>query len=288
MSKWSRKQTWVSGLAILVLTNMVILGGVAYNRMGEPDALLVLTERELGLSDSPGFDRENSGISLNIEWRILPAVAAKRYGNNNRWAAAGWLDEARLNTLGFPAGEAVENPKQRALLNRGLPREAWLVLEYDGPAYQAMRRRVKAFSEQQQTIADRNPGNAELEKRAAAARKQWNWEQQSASRLFAVDAGLDAAELRKKYPDRTQYLVMRGQIRAGAGKNAEGLWQVQGYIKGLSVKTVNVPFAWRSVFDSLPGERSRSKAVPPRFGVTLASGRRYEPWVVAAEKLDHQ
>ena len=40
---------FIAGLAIIIVTNIVALAGVAYNRSGEPDAVVELTERELGL-----------------------------------------------------------------------------------------------------------------------------------------------------------------------------------------------------------------------------------------------
>jgi hypothetical protein len=43
------KKYLIIGLVILLGTNLVVLGGVAYNRMGEATAHLTLTERELTL-----------------------------------------------------------------------------------------------------------------------------------------------------------------------------------------------------------------------------------------------
>lgn len=87
MITWSRKTTWIAGLMIIVLTNVIALGGVAYNRAGEPDGTLVLTERELRLPYSSGLARENSGLSLTIEWRTLQALRNGYPGYNNRCGA---------------------------------------------------------------------------------------------------------------------------------------------------------------------------------------------------------
>lgn len=285
MIEWSRKQTWIAGLTILVLTNVAALGGVAYNRAGEPDGTLVLTERELRLPYSRGFSRENSGISLVIKWRLLPTEFDEHSGRNYRRSAAEWLKEAKLDELGFEVKGAVSTPESRSRLNRSLSRDSWLVLEYDGPAYQAMRERLRIFSETAQELASRNPEKEKFKERAARAGKQWNREQQGASRLFVIDAGLDPAVLRMQYPDPARYIIARGQVRAAVNKTDDGEWEVQGYIKGLAVNAVNVPFAYRSVFEPLLGERSRTHEDPPRYRVTLAYGRRYEPWVVSADKI---
>lgn len=287
MITWSRKQTWIAGLAILVLTNVVALGGVAYNRAGEPNGTLMLTERELRLPYSTGFTRENSGISLVIEWRTLPTVLNGQHGYNNRWAAVEWLDETKLDELGFKAKGAATTPESRSRFNRGLSRDIWLVLEYDGPAYQAMRERVRVFSQSEQELASRNPENEKLEKRAARAKKQWDTEQQGASRLFVVDAGMDPAMLRKQYPNKARYIIARGQVRAAVNKNADDNWSVQGYMQGLAVRSVSVPLAFRDVFEALLEDHSRKNEDPPRFFVTLAYGKRKEPWVVSAEKKTH-
>ena len=45
--RWSRTHTLVAGLGLIALTNAVALLGVAWNRSGEPDATLQLSQREL-------------------------------------------------------------------------------------------------------------------------------------------------------------------------------------------------------------------------------------------------
>jgi hypothetical protein len=144
---------------------------------------------------------------------------------------------------------------------------------------------VRTFSETAQKLASRNPEKEAFSERAARAGKQWNREQQGASRLFVIDAGLDPAALRMQYADPARYIIARGQVRAAVNKTDHGEWEVQGYIQGLAVNAVNVPFACRSVFEPLLGERSRSHEDPPRYRVTLAYVRRYEPWVVSAEEI---
>ncbi|HHJ16680.1 MAG TPA: DUF4824 family protein [Gammaproteobacteria bacterium] len=284
MIAWSRKHTWTAGLLILILTNVVALGGVAYNRMGEPEAVLMLTERELTRPYSSGFNRENSGISLVIEWRTLQRMQDGNPGYIGRWAAVEWLDETRLTELGFDANGAAATRETRSRLNHSLPREVWLVLEYDGPAYQAMLERVRAFSLAEQELAGHNPGNDELKKRAKRAKKLWDTEQQGASRLFVVDAGLDPSLLRKQYPDMARYVVVQGRVRAAVSNAAENKWLVQGYIQGLSVGSVNVPLGFRHVFEDSPGGHSRNNENPAHYLVTLAYGQRQEPWIVSAEK----
>src|SRR5207245_9835380 len=44
-----RRAGLLSALALIVVTNAIVLAGVLSNRRGEPDAILTLTERELPL-----------------------------------------------------------------------------------------------------------------------------------------------------------------------------------------------------------------------------------------------
>ena len=63
------KKHLLIGLTILIGSNLAVLGGVVYNRMGDATAQLTLTERELSLPYNSGAQKENSGMSLSINWR---------------------------------------------------------------------------------------------------------------------------------------------------------------------------------------------------------------------------
>ena len=47
MIAWTRRHTLIAGLGLILGVNAIVLGGVAYNRSGEPESLLQLSEREL-------------------------------------------------------------------------------------------------------------------------------------------------------------------------------------------------------------------------------------------------
>ena len=44
---WSRWHTRFTGLALIAVVNGIAISGVAYNRSGEPESKLRLSEREL-------------------------------------------------------------------------------------------------------------------------------------------------------------------------------------------------------------------------------------------------
>jgi hypothetical protein len=65
----------------------------------------------------------------------------------------------------------------------------------------------------------------------------------------------------------------------------EGKWE--GWITGLLVGTINIPLEHRAVFEPLEDAqhgRNRNEQ-PPRYEVSLALGKRTEPWVIAVGAL---
>jgi hypothetical protein len=114
-----------AALGLLIAVNAVVLLGVVRNRSGEPDAVLTLTEREMPLS-WPFRHEENTGVSLHLN--LNSDIEAQR-----------WFDEAKLAELGFDTGHFRESDNWRVY--RELPRKAFVVLEYDGEAWERHRQR---------------------------------------------------------------------------------------------------------------------------------------------------
>ena len=73
----------LTGLFILIGTNLAALGGVAFNRSGEVTSNLVLTERELSLPYNIGSQKENSGVLLSINWRTSTKIDNTYYPYNS-------------------------------------------------------------------------------------------------------------------------------------------------------------------------------------------------------------
>lgn len=282
MSGRSHSLTWGFGLGILVLSNLVALAGVAYNRMGEPDATVLLSERELGLPYYWGPKGGNSGVSLRLIWRSLPDKELDRPYLGAYSQQPGWLDRAKLTELGFDLSAVDRVPERRMYQLLGQSREVWLVLENDGPAYQAMLARAVAQYEKQQQLAEQNPEDQAAALRLQQAEKRLQQERQSASRLFVIDAGLDAARLRSRYPDRKRYLILRGRVLPFLQSSELDSRQVRGHVVGLSVSQVHVPLEYRTVFTDLDAKPRPGSGGLPRYDVTLAYGQRHEPWVKAA------
>jgi hypothetical protein len=246
-----RSQTLATGLALILVTNAVVLAGVAYNRSGEPESLLKLSQRELPMPGEWGFEGENSGVSLAIAWRVHPGPGSEAYDFGHSYGGeAAWLDRAKLESLGFDLTE----PALRE--TRQLPRDALLVLEVDGPAHRAALRRAEER-------ANRKPEEWML--------RQLKHERETSSRLFVVDAGVDLAALRAKYPNRSQYAIVKGKVRiyrATRGKAAAG------FVAGVNITGVHVPV-------EMHGALRRGG----NYEATVAFGRRLEPWLRSASGM---
>lgn len=153
----------VLAAAVVVVANLVAIAGVARNRSGEPEAELWLTEREL--PRAPWTD-ESTGVFLRLEWaRSLP-------GSKADWP---WFDAAKLEALGFDCGHPADAPDAATHYARLMPRNAYVVLDLDGPP-------------------EAPP--------------------ETASRLVPIDAGTDPAALRRLHPDRARQVIVPAVVSA--------------------------------------------------------------------------
>ncbi len=284
------------GLAIacVLIVGAITLLGVARNRAGEPDSDVVLTERELSIPR--WLPEENTGLSLRIEWfgpRMRSAPDETR------------LDRAKLESLGFDCGFPAEAPSAEEHYGRVVPRDAVLVLEYDGDA---ARRWLAEREKETATALEKAAGEsdaAKREKRESEARDSLERARSAGTRLFLVDVGLDALELRRRYPDRSRYVLARGTVRmlvepAAAGPPAKPA-RVYGVVGSLLVDAIHVPPGQRALLDSLvasdrraappktpPGASRETGAEPwhpPRYRVRVRWGHRLEPWIVSVEPI---
>lgn len=274
----------ITGLAIIILTNVVALGGVAYNRSGDPDAVVELTERELYKAYQSGIEKENTGLRLSISCRIETTENEFSHGNRNCSGSPRWLDKEKLIQLGFEY-KSYDKNKKHQYSNKVLPKEAYLVLEYDGDTHdRALASKDKILASERK-LQSNNPENKEFEERASQAQEQLIAEQQYNSRLFAIDAGLDRAALRKAYPEKNRYLMMKASIRPEWKTRINGhIWS--GRITELFIGIINVPLEYRNAISSLEqGLRRNRKSEGPRFKVTVAFGKRSEPWVTGVEVI---
>ncbi len=264
----------IAGAALILAGNAVVLVGVAYNRSGEPEAVVELSERELFWPYNQRASVENSGLALRLRWRVGKDRQSIDTGIVLGGVTAPWLNKDKLAELGFDVSVSPQDGSATTQYEKTLQREAYVVLEFDGPAYQAVVQQRLEKVVDAQALLDRNPGQKEFIERVKTYQAQLERELHNHSRLFAVDLGPDLASLRSRYPDRASHLIIPGQVRLTLRNN-----QLNGYITDLSITTVNLSLHERlAIIDGAPGR-------PAHYSVRLAIGKRAEPWILEARAV---
>jgi len=276
--KMTRLKMMLIGLGVIVLSNALALMGVAHNRSAESEALLELTERELALPYRYISKEENTGLALKLKWRLSYQIG---YRNS---APDSWLTNEKLRALGFDIPVSISSEERKDYQNI-LPRAVFLLLEYDGARYQHALDYLEKRLADEQALAMASPDNEEFVKRVARAQQAFNRERTESSRLFVIDAGLDAEALRQQYADRSRYMVLKGKV--GVSTRREGdQYLFSGYVSDVLIDNINVPLAFRSTFESLDSASyGRNATHKPRYFVTLKVGKRLEPWITEVGSL---
>jgi hypothetical protein len=270
----------VAAVVLVVAVNVLVLAGAAWNRSGTPDATVVLTERELAAMPR---GTEDSGIHLRLIWRQEEHP---------------WFDAARLAAIGFDTSVPPSSGEADGFYRKALPRSTFVVLELEGEAWRRwLKGERRSLAELERKAAE---GRAD-EKRLQEAQKSLQRQEVGASRLFAVDAGNDADELRRRYPDGSRYLIVPARVRLVLGAFREEGVSLRGVIDALLVEVMTVPRATVApVIGFLEqGERGGKELYvspygpygtdrPPRYRALVAFGRRHEPWVVSLAPLQGQ
>lgn len=276
-------KTLAGGAALILLANAVALTGVYFNRRGEPEARLALSQRELGIPWDWRVPRDNSGLTLALNWRVNDgnAVDSSYGGYGYHGGTPEWLDEPRMKALGFDTAPVAESSEGRRRFERQLPREALLVLELAGPSWQQALERARANAARHEAARLANVDSKEFAEKARRAQEQLKNEETLNSRLFAIDVGPDHDALRAKYPDRGRYLILKATLRPRL-ETGDRKTRVTGYVSELAVQRINVPHALSPILEPQLRQPSRTPTTPgANFEATLAVGQRLEPWIEA-------
>lgn len=276
-------KTLAAGAALILLANAVALVGVYLNRSGEPDSRITLSQRELSMPWGWGMAKENSGLALGLHWRVNDAAAGDYYGGGYGFSGGTpeWLDQARMAALGFDVADVAGGAAGRRRFERQLQREVLLVLELAGPAWQQALQRAQENAARHEAARLANADSKEFADKAKRAQEALQREEKLNSRLFAIDAGLDRAALRAKYPDRNRYLILKAMLRPQLATRDKKT-RVTGYLSQLAATQINVPHALRPGLEPALRQHKRTPLDPsPHFEATLAVGQRLEPWIEA-------
>ena len=301
----SHRTALVLGLALLALVNVVALAGVYWNR-GAEDSRLRLGERELGLPYSYQVeDGEDPGVSLRLNWRSEVDCSVDWPCGNFDYGDTAWLDAAKLATLGFdvrPMPEPVGEQRDP----RAQERQAYVVLEFAGPAYVRYLQQREANLRAAQAVAAHagRPGDpvaeAAREARGEAgaveasiqaarngvveAAEQLRQAAREDSRLFAIDAGLDREALRRRYPDRQRHAIVEALL-GYSPRWEKGDFRARGRVNSLLVEAINLPRPMAKQLGLARGSYADPQSLV-HFEGTIAFGRRLEPWVLDVRRND--
>jgi len=285
-------RTLVLGGAIIVVTNAIALGGVAYNRSGEPESTFELTEREAPRQVRYGPAGDDSGLDLRLQWRMPQYPATSAAGDTDGTAYAGgagygvgaWLDRKKLAALGIDTSHASETQEDREYYERRLGRDVFLVLELDGPAYAGELAAAHARAERAREAAAAHPDDKGLASEAKGRHAYEERERGESSRLYLVDAGLDPDALRRAYPARSMYAVVRGHVRPAVVESHGAVSELVGQVTHVRCDTINVPARYRRAIGADDTALPRRSDVVLRYSATVAFGRRFEPSLVAVRR----
>ena len=273
----------LASVVLLLLTNVVVLAGIAYNRSGEPVLSIELTERELPLMTSAGFEDENSGTSLLLRWQIFVPEKGSDYVYHT-YSTPDWLDNAKLTELGFDIQEFKSDTDKYQYKTSHLSREVVLVLEYQGDTY---RKSVALAKERVALLAQDAadlPADDDMRKKLGDAEKQLAYIQTSRTRLHVIDAGVDKEALIQQYADKENVLLVRGEIGL---KWNQGI--VSGRIRQIFLKYLHVPLPLSEqlvVYANGETYSAHDQHMTPRYRVRLNIGKRLEPWIESVTKIE--
>jgi len=270
-----------------LIVNVFVFAGVVYNRSGDPDSMIVLTEREARLIP---VEKDNTGMFLELDWEL-----AGYYQYDIHRPQQSWLTGKKLGELGFDVSFPLNDTKASKFYRKILPREAFIVLEYGGKPWELW---LKKNLDYQKTLAEKLASENDKTKKEALE-KNLNRRKRlplAKSRLFAIDAGNDPTQLRQKYPARDRFIIARGKIGltyySGSymqDKNTRKKPYLEGSIRELFSSKLFVPDSERTLLSKLkyrshssyyyvPKDYSDTQ-LKPRYEVELKFGKRYEAWI---------
>jgi hypothetical protein len=142
---------WLAA-ALVVLSNLAAWRAAALNRSGEPEAVLVLTERELRL---PVRQAENTALTLSLVFE------PPRPRSDGAPREPGWFDRAKLRSIGFDCRRPVTQENADYYRTRP-PRTVFAALEYGESASLDSRLSVVDVDNDAAALRKRHPDRRRL------------------------------------------------------------------------------------------------------------------------------
>jgi len=276
-----RRPLTIAAAALLLAVNGWVLLGVGWNRLGDPDATLTLSERELAVRRSTG--REDSGVEVELQvnpWQ--PGRSCER-----RWESAAWLPPQRLAELGFDLTLPTDLGEARRQARRQPARRGWAVVQLGGSRWDQWAEALQAAVVELDRKIAVEPTLPWLKEK----RRQLEHELRAGPRLFMLDAGADAAALRAAYPDRAAVLILAAEIHLdlsvdeGATACAPPRCRPAGRVS-LLTGNLQVPRHLQALLppEPPPWQVARDDDLHrPHFTAVVRSGARREVWLESVQ-----
>jgi len=295
MKRLASPASVVAACGLVVVTNLAILAAAGWNRRGEPEAELSLTEREPAMPAAR--QDEGTALELSLVMTHEPPGIVRRTARWKRYELPSvdhdWLDRAKLLELGFRVDLDPTHPDAAEHYSQAMPRRAYVVVEYDGEAW---NRWISSREQQVRKHRREVEEGTAVPSALADAEAVLAVDRTMRSRLFPVDAGIDADALQRRYGNRRRHAVVAGLLRPKVVQPENGVPTLSGDVLGLVVSRVHVSHRLRPHLEAfIPEEtweeveaREEREAesgwpspTPPRYRATLAVGRRHEPWLAS-------
>ncbi len=292
----------MTAILLLAAVNALVLANAAYNRSDEFESEVKLTERELPIHYSwRPSGKENTGLSLRLNWQVYDAgmtAKVERY----RTHYISWFDQAKLESLGFDCSRLLSSENAELYYKKMLPRKTFAVLEYEGKTWQEWQNDHEQRIEEMEKEVTRGE---ETRKNLEDFKKDYQRSLTVKSRLFVVDVGNNAFLLRRRYPDRSRFIITPAKVSLSYQlKNMDGakpaIDRLYGVINEILIQEISVPLEKRGVLDRILTEEKGkehdnftlyhyySQQQPPAYIVTLRYGKKYEPWIEDVQKIAAQ
>lgn len=195
-----KRASLLAAAAIVLVANAFGLLHAWQNRSGPVETEITLTQREIPLSYKS--NDEDSGVALNLTWMNpywFPFPSEQH---------ASWLDQKTLKELGFDTALPPSDDRAMEFYQRQRPKRSFVALEYDGPAWSERIEALNRLVQQRANFPEGFGPETVI---------------QSTSRLIAIDASNDAAQLRARHPDRTSIIIVPAVVSIGVESSAPAI-----------------------------------------------------------------
>lgn len=265
------------GLGMILFANLAVWIGVSWNRSA-PESTLQLSERELRhdryslyYSEEEGNMDRRSPDNNAIEFKLMI---------NNRYSYK--ITEEKLEALGF--GEYIRDTRNK-LDDSGMEtpeKSVLLVLELDGPTYQARVEQIRLEVDEARQLVTQSAkqsaksslGNEHPQEKLERKEEELKTLLTKESRLYIVDVGLDKTTLRAAYPDTQHYAIVKATMSPSysysKGSDGTSTPTITSNVRQVLIDKIYLPRQWHS--EPLYKRNAH-------FTATVNFGQRLEPWI---------